>query len=309
MNKRSTTRRPSILSWAGISLLLACRVMAGSGTNSVEARHVSAWPDLSSVPQDLITPETVGDQPAAGRRVRQTLPGYESTEVHHTLYLPVNWQPNHLYPVIVEYAGNGRYQSQYGDRSDGTVEGSNLGYGISGGSNYIWICMPFVQIKDSHKQNAIQWWGDVAESIAYCTNTVRYVCQHFGGDTNAVILAGFSRGAIACNYIGLHDDGIASLWRAFIPYSHYDGALTNWPYSDADRAAARVRLVRLRGRPQFICQENSTEVTKKYLAGTRVVAPFTFVTVPFRNHSDTWTLRDNAARRAVRQWLNNLGLP
>ena len=89
----------------------------------------------------------------------------------------------------------------------------NLGYGISGGSNYIWLCLPFVQIDRGRKQNATTWWGDAAETIVYCTNTVRLVCQEFQGRTNAIILAGFSRGAIACNYIGLHDDAVHPLAR------------------------------------------------------------------------------------------------
>jgi len=44
--------------------------------------------------------------------------------------------------VIVEYAGNGNYANKYGDVSSGEVEGSKLGYGISGGTGFIWICMP-----------------------------------------------------------------------------------------------------------------------------------------------------------------------
>ena len=41
----------------------------------------------------------------------------------------------------------------------------------------------------------------------------------------AVILCGFSRGAIGVNYIGLHDDQIAALWAGFITHDHYDGVL------------------------------------------------------------------------------------
>jgi len=35
-------------------------------------------------------------------------------------------------------------------------------------------------------------------------------------DRAAVILSGFSRGAIGCNYLGLHNEEIAGLWLAFI---------------------------------------------------------------------------------------------
>ena len=100
-----------------------------------------------------------------------------------------------------------------------------------------------------------------------------------------------------------------TLWRAFIACSHYDGLETNWPYAAADRASALARLKRLHGRPQCLCQESSITATQEYLRDTGVAAPFTFVNIPFRNHTDEWVLRDSNARRTVRQWLVSLGLP
>jgi hypothetical protein len=49
-----------------------------------------------------------------------------------------------------------------------------------------------------------------------------------------VFIAGFSRGAIACNFIGLRDDEIASLWCGFVVHSHYEG-VRDWPGSDCYR--------------------------------------------------------------------------
>jgi hypothetical protein len=269
----------------------------------------AALPDLATVPPDLKTPLTVEGRPAPGLRVSQTTPGWEGCAVHHTLYLPMNWKRGVRFPVLIEYAGNGGYSNRFGDVSPGTVEGSNLGYGISGGSNYLWVCMPFVARVGDVKTNSAKWWGDVGETIAYCTNTVNYLCARFGGDPKAVILCGFSRGAIACNFIGLHHDGIAPLWRAFIAHSHYDGVNTNWPYAGADRVSALARLKRLNGRPQFITHEGSTAATEAWLQSISVTAPFTFETVPFRNHSDQWVLRDLPARRKLRAWLQAQGLP
>jgi hypothetical protein len=282
-----------------------------SGMQAAEPSQIipyPSFPDVASVPKDLESPQVTEGEPAPGRRVRQAGPGYESTEVHHTLYLPVNWNLTNLYPVIVEYPGNA-YAGFNGDSCSGTVEGSNLGYGISGGSNYLWLCLPFVETVRGHKQNATRWWGDINETVAYCTNNVPLICRRFHGNTNAIILTGFSRGAIACNFIGLHDDAVARLWRAFIPFSHYDGVKTNWPYPGADRASAQLRLNRLEGRPQCICEEQSTTATRTYLEATGIAAPFTFVTVPFRNHSDEWVLRKSPARHTVREWLITLGLP
>lgn len=262
--------------------------------------------DVHAVSPDLRTPPMTMGEPSPGKRVRAVTTGYESTGVYHTLYLPMNWQPGKRWPVIVEYAGNGPYTNRYGDFSNGTVEGSNLGYGISVGRNFIWICLPYVAVNEGVKTNTPKWWGDVGETVSYCKRTVREVCQRYGGDTNAVVLSGFSRGAIACNYIGLYDDEIASLWRAFIPHSHYDGVHTNWSYSGADRASAWSRLKRLNGRPQFISQEVSIADTRNYLEQTGVKASFTFQALNYRNHCDDWVLRDLPERKKLRAWLQSV---
>jgi hypothetical protein len=247
--------------------------------------------------------------PAAGARVRQTTQGWEDTEVHHALYLPTNWKPGGRFPVLFEYAGNGGYTNRFGDVCTGTVGGCNLGYGISGGRDYLWVCLPFIEVTSAGRRNAVKWWGDADETAAYAVATTRWLAREFGADTNALVLCGFSRGAIAAHYIGLRNDTIAPLWRAFICHSHYDGVRTNWPHADADRASALARLQRLNGRPQFISHEGSTAATRRYLGATGVQAPFTFVDLPFRNHSDQWVLRDCAPRREVRAWLKSLGLP
>ena len=100
-------------------------------------------PDITTVPDDLQVPAMMDAAPAAGRRVRQTTPGWKTTDVHHALYLPSNWKRGKKFPVLVEYAGNGGFKDKFGDTCDGTVEGCHLGYGISGGLDYIWIAMPF----------------------------------------------------------------------------------------------------------------------------------------------------------------------
>ena len=266
-------------------------------------------PDITTVPEDLKVPAISEAAPAAGLRVQQTARGWEGTAVHHTLYLPVNWKRGGKFPVLVEFAGNGGYKNNFGDTCDGTVEGGTLAFGISGGSDYICIGMPFVKVADVRKENAANWWGDADETAAYCVATVREVCREFGGDEKAVVLCGFSRGSIACNYIGLRNDTIAALWRAFICHSHYDGVRTTWPYADAERASALARLERLKGRPQFISHEVSAEDTRRYLDASGVRAPFEFSALPFRNHTDRWALRDCEQRRKVRAWLRSLGLP
>ena len=259
-------------------------------------------PDISTVPKNLEVPVAIDAAPSAGVRSIQTTNGWEDTEVHHTLYLPVDWEPGKTYPVLVDYPGNGGYRNDFGDVSDGTVEGCCLGYGISGGNGFIWISMPFVEIAEGTKRNAALWWGDVEETKRYCMATVREVCARFGGNEKAVVLCGFSRGSIACNYIGLNDDEIARLWRAFICHSHYDG-VREWPHRDCDRASALARLKRLGDRPQFISHEISTDAVEQWLRSTGVAGQWTIESLPFRNHSAEWSLRDLPIRRKVREWL------
>lgn len=279
-------------------------------------------PDLTSVPADLTVPEMKDTAPAAGLRVRQTTPGWESTQVHHALYLPTDWSAPTTpgaakkYPVIAEYAGNGGYKNKYGDVSEGTVQGSNLGYGLSGGRGFIWVCLPYIENENAEgtststgtgkKRNAIQWWGDVAETNRYATATLKMLAEKYGADLDRVVLAGFSRGAIGCNYLGLQDDTVAPPWKAFFCHSHYDGVSDRWPYAGADRASALQRLQRLQGRPQWISHEGSTKATEDYLKSTGVKGAFTFRAIPFRNHSDQWVLRDIPERKAAREWLQRV---
>jgi hypothetical protein len=269
-------------------------------------------PDISSVLADLDVPELSTGEPAAGGRVKQTHPDFAGTEVYHVLYLPKDWAPGKHYPVIVEYAGNGPYKSPHGDVSSGVVEGSRLGYGLSGGEGFIWLCLPY--LNRNADANVTQWWGEKPErspasTIDYCKKVVPWICEKYGGDPKRVVLAGFSRGAIACNYIGLHDDEIAKIWCGFVPFSHYDG-VRRWGFEAADRASAKARLERLGNRPQFILGEGGgggVDATRKYLESTGVgMEHLRFLATGFRNHNDAWILRPSKAREAVRKWLREL---
>ena len=136
----------------------------------------------------------------------------------------------------------------------------------------------------------------------YARKAIRLVCRRYGGDRKAVIVAGFSRGAIACNYIGLRDNKMAKLWRAFVAHSQYDGVVP-WCYAGSDRGSAISRLQRLHGRPVFVIQETSVEATREFIASSGVNAPYRFVTLGFRNHNDAWVPRDVPERKELRDWL------
>ena len=264
-------------------------------------------PNLRSVGSDLTVPALSAGPPAAGKRVKQTNPGQQGAELFHVLYLPTDWQPptarSDKYPLIVEYPGNGGYQNALGDVCTGKVEDCKLGYGLSGGTGFIWVCLPFVDARE--QQHALNWWGDADATAAYCVQAVRRVCDEYGGDPSAVVLTGFSRGAIACNYIGLRNDQIAKLWCAMLPHSHYDG-VRKWPYADSDAVSAAARLRRLGSRRQFISHETSVEATRGFLQQHAPSDNFTFLALPYPNHSDEWVLKDIPERAKVREWLTRV---
>jgi hypothetical protein len=268
-------------------------------------RDKSDLPDIRTVPQDLTPPRLTEGSPKAGQRVRQVLAQYRGTEVYHALYLPTDWKPRSgqsqkRYPLIVEYTGNGPYSNAFGDTCSGKVQDCSLGYGIGAGKAFIWVCLPY--ISSDGQRNQRYWWGDVKATVEYCLTAVPEICRDYGGDPSAVLLAGFSRGAIACNYVGLHDDRIADLWLAFFAHSHYDG-VRPWDYAGSDRASAAQRLRRLRGRAQFISHEGAVQDVQAYLEQANADGRFTFQAIPYRNHTDTWVLRDIPARAALREWV------
>jgi hypothetical protein len=264
---------------------------------------VVADPDIGTVASDLDVPKVTDGEPAAGKRVRVVREAFAGTELYHSLYLPINWEKGKQYPVIVEYAGNGPYRNKFGDVSDGRLEGCMLGYGVTGGRDAIWVCLPFVAADGKGQQR--QWWGSVEKSVAYCIEAVGETCRDYGGDPKRVILAGFSRGAIACNYIGLHNDEIARLWCGFICHSHYDG-VRKWGYSGSDRKSAATRLARLGDRPQWISQERSVGQTQAYLKEAMPEGDFTFVRMPYRNHTAEWTLKPIPERERIRKWFDEV---
>lgn len=264
----------------------------------------------------MVTPHMEHAAPAAGKRVRVTPPEYAGTDVHHSLYLPPDWKAGGKYPVMIEYTGN--YYPASG--STGKVEDANLGYGLTAGKDFIWAVMPF--IATNHTENAVTWWGDENATAEYCVREVKRISTAFGGDAKNVFICGFSRGAIAVNYIGLHDDAIAPLWRGFITHDHYDGTVewkgTYWgaPLS-VYQEKARGRLTRLCGRPVLVMQNGSTGVIRRFIGDTTNTAPFTFIDVPIKSifpvipnddivhpHTDKWLHVPSDAKAKVDDWLS-----
>jgi len=254
--------------------------------------------------KDLVTPVMTEEKPAPGKRVRQVAPEFKGTKVYHTLYLPTDWQKAKRYPVLVEYTGN-KFPAC---GSTGEVKGANLGYGLSGGEGFIWVSMPYIQ--KGKKENAVTWWGDRQATIDYCKVNLTRICEEFGGDMENLFICGFSRGAIACSYIGLADDEIAALWKGMIAHDHFDGQ-RKWGYPQSDRASALERLAHLKGRSVLVCG-NANDYLKKHPE----LGNFTFLPVPVTKifdipdglvihpHTDLWAHRESPTRQRARVWLN-----
>jgi hypothetical protein len=257
--------------------------------------------NLHQIPSDISIPPISDELPNPGKRVRQRNTGYEDWNLYHILYLPINWKPDQTYPIIAEYPGRGGYKNQFGDESLGRPEDCKLGYGATEGKGVIWVSLPFVD--PVTKGHSIRWWGDADVTTAYCRQTIDRICSEYGGDRKRVVLAGFSRGAIACSYIGLRDDATARLWCGLIAHSHYDG-VRRWGYPDDDPESARTRLARFQGAAQFVSNENNVEATKAFLDGISIKTEF--VALPYPNHSDEWVLKDIPERERLRNWLKKL---
>jgi hypothetical protein len=258
--------------------------------------------DLES--NDLVTPEMTDLEPAAGRRVRQAAPEYVGTNVYHALYLPVDWKPDGKYSVIVEYTGNKFDECG----STGEVKDANLGFGLTGGKDFIWVSMPYIQ--EGGKENTVTWWGDKQATVDYCKTNLPRICEQFGGNRESVFICGFSRGAIGASYIGLADDEIATFWKGMITHDHFDGERT-WNYPESDRESALRRLARLKGRPVLACG-GANDFLKEHLG----LAKFTFLRPPVAQifkipegkvihaHTDLWMHRDSVYRDQARRWLS-----
>ena len=173
-----------------------------------------------------------------------------------------------------------------------------MGFYQSGGQGFIWVTLPFVDTVE--QKNQPQWWGDVGATVAYCKVNLPRICARYGGDPSAVFLTGFSRGAIAGGYIGLHDDEIAGLWLGFMPHSHHDGG----SYTPD---GARERVARIKGRASLLTWGEHDNGKENSLVGKAMLEnlgfPLTGIEIPGIAHTDRWIEVDSPQRRQVRGWL------
>ncbi len=240
----------------------------------------------------LDVPTVEEGAPAPGRRVRFRLRGDETTGVYSVLHLPADWEPGASYPVIAEYPGNIFFIP--GCYSTGRPEQCVIGYGITKGRGAICLSLPFVD--RTAGSIAEDGWGHPDDTAAYAVEMVEEVCARFGGDLRNVVLTGFSRGALACGFIGLRNERIATLWKGFHACQHSDG--DGWRGATLESAIERAK--RFQG--QAVFQTDNAEATFRPVMEamkTRV----TFAKSGLGAHATAMFLDDRPSTRQLREWF------
>jgi hypothetical protein len=265
---------------------------------SIELRQLTAQgdqPKWKRPPGRLDVPAIEDASPAPGKRVRYRLPGDEKNSIYSILNLPADWQSGKKYPVIVEYPGNVFFASAC--YSTGLPDQCVIGYGITKGQGAICLGMPFVdRPKGGVAENG---WGKADDTADYVMRVVAEVCGKFGGDRENVIITGFSRGAIACGYIGLRNDKIAALWKGFHACQHSDGA--NW--NGSTMTGAIERAARFKGQAVFQT-DNSQDNFQPVMDAMKTKVTWAQSGLHF--HSTAMFLDDRPSTQQLREWFWSL---
>lgn len=232
---------------------------------------------------------------APGAFVRVVAPEYAGTGVYHGVYLPPDWTPGRRYPVIVESPCN-----KYGTFT-GKVDDTRLGYHIAGCRSYIYIVVPYIKAK----ANLDYGWGELDTNLAYWQLNVRRTLEAVGGDPGAVIVGGFSRGAIGAGYVALQDDVIADAWLGFFLHSHADVVSNLTPDGGAGSA---TRMARTAGRASLLSWGAANDGgSGNSLKGVELLTSFGYpvqtLAVPDVGHTDVWSIDDEASRAIAQSWL------
>jgi hypothetical protein len=249
-------------------------------------------------PGRIDVPNVEDAPPAPNKRVRYRLPSDENSRIYGVLNLPEDWTPGKRYPVIVEYPGNIFFGSLC--YSTGMPDQCVIGYGMTKGKGAICLGLPFID--RAAGEIAENGWGNADDTADYAMRMVAEVGAKFGGDRQNVVLTGFSRGAIACGYIGLRNDDIAALWKGFHACQHYDGA--NW--NGSTMPGALERAARFQGKAVF---QTDNPQAKFQPVMDVMKAQVTWTQSGLRFHSTAMFLDDRPSTQQLREWFWQLVAP
>jgi len=215
------------------------------------------------------------------------------------LHLPMDWRPGETFPVIVEYPGNIFFTPAC--YSTGLPDQCVIGYGITKGKGAICVSLPFIDRETG--TIAENSWGNADDTADYAVKMVDEICAKFGGDKQNVVLTGFSRGALACGYIGLRNERIASLWKGFHACQHYDG--DGWHGATMESALERAK--RFKGKAVFQT-DNSAEKFQPVMDAME--AETIYVRSGLGAHACAMFLDDRPSTQQLRRWFADLvGMP
>ena len=249
-----------------------------------------------SPPQARVpVPAVTDDEPAPGRRVRYRLAGDPAGGPYAVLQLPEDWRPGVSLPLVVEYPGNIFFVP--GCYSTGLPEQCVIGPGLTRGRGAICLALPFVD--RAAGLIAEGGWGVPDDTASYAVALVEQVCREFGADRSNIVLTGFSRGALACGFIGLRDDRIAGLWKGFHACQHYDG--DGW--NGATQAGALERARRFRGRAVF---QTDNPRGKFQPVMDAMGVPVTWAESGLGAHATAMFLDDRPSTEQLRRWFREL---
>ncbi len=261
-------------------------------------RAAGEAPPWKLPPGRLEVPPVEDAAPAPGKRVRFRLPGEERSGVYSILHLPEDWKAGGSYPVIAEYPGNIFFIP--GCYSTGLPDQCLIGHGMTKGRGSICVGLPFID--PAAGKIAEHGWGDPDATADHAVRMMEEVCAKFGGDRANLVLTGFSRGALACGYIGLRNDRIAALWKGFHACQHYDG--DGWNGATLEGALERAK--RFRGRAVFQT-DNAPRPFQAVMDAMKTEV--TWASSGLGAHATAMFLDERESTRQLREWYLRLLSP
>lgn len=242
----------------------------------------------------LVPPITEEGTPMAGKRVRIYLEHFP--KAYYVLFLPYNFNTIGKWPVIVESPPN-----LWGSET-GLPDDVFLGYGITQGMDYIWVCVPF--INEEGEILKAYWGSNPLSTVNLWLEVLADLNKRFPVDNDKIILSGFSRGAVSTVYIGNYNDTIGSKWAAYFAHSHFDGCC------QILLGNSKERLNRIGGRKILIsageidyAKNCSYNAYKKLVSiGSRA----TYIEIPNADHTPHWALEESESTEKAQHWLNTL---
>ncbi|MBS0586157.1 MAG: hypothetical protein JSR76_07680 [Verrucomicrobia bacterium] len=255
---------------------------------------------LETSPLSTFPPVEEGS-PAPGKRVRVYLQDFPG--IYYIVFLPYNFTEYKTWPVICEIPAHA--MSDYR---------TWLGYGITGGVDYIWVSLPILNSEGS--EILMSYLPEKINPTIECWEAVlKDLSIRFHINKQKIIIAGFSLGAFATSYLGNFNDAISLKWRAYIAHSHFDGCCLNVTNSkDIDKRLERIgekKVLLIAGKNDLANLCTKQAFKKLRLKGVKV----TFIEIPdvqpseewpSETHNPLWILKPSIYLEKVRKWLKTI---